>query len=104
MPFYNSAFPSRSLSSRRCKVSFRHTDRLQPGVRENMDGSLPVIGTKSLISVAYTPVTKVKGSSRDSGRMDCRTENRDNLRKANSGYPNVGFRIVREDRPPAKQR
>lgn len=202
----------------------RFTDpRLQPGVRENKDGFLPVIGAKSLISVAYTPVTneqyaaflkdtgyaapehlrggrvaagqeqlpvvnvspkdaeayckwlsrregkvyrlpteeeweqaaghmpkdaefncgandglrpvtaysgtlaacgavdmwgncwewtadrsgssrKVKGGSWDSGRMDCRTENRDNLRKANSGYPNVGFRIVREDKPAAKQR
>lgn len=92
--------PSLSLSSRRCE---RHTDRLQPGVRENMDGFLPVIGTKTLISVAYTPVTKVKGGSRDSGRMDCRTENRDNLRKANSGYANVAFRIVREDKPAAKQ-
>ena len=46
---------------------------------------------------------KVKGGFRDSGRMDCRMENRDNLRKANSGYPNVGFRIVREDKPAAKQ-
>ena len=59
--------PSRSLSSRRCE---RHTDRLQPGVRENKDGFLPVIGAKSLISVAYTPVPKVKGGFRDSGRMD----------------------------------
>ena len=73
-------------------------------MRENKDGFLPVIGAKSLISVAYTPVPKVKGGFRDSGRMDCRTENRDNLRKANSGYPNVGFLIVREDKPPAKQR
>lgn len=62
--------PSRSLSSRRREVSFRHTDRLQPGVRENKDGFLPVIGAKSLISVAYTPVPKVKGGFRDSGRMD----------------------------------
>ncbi|MGN0868245.1 MAG: formylglycine-generating enzyme family protein [Akkermansia sp.] len=39
----------------------RFTDpRLRPGVRENKDGFLPVIGARSLISMAYTPVTNAE--------------------------------------------
>lgn len=39
----------------------RFTDaRLRPGVRENRDGFLPVIGAKTRISIAYTPVTNAE--------------------------------------------
>lgn len=40
----------------------------------------------------------VKGGSFKSPRMSCRTENRDNARKASKQYEDVGFRIVREDK------
>lgn len=38
----------------------------------------------------------IKGGSWDSGRMSCRTEYRCEGRNAESAYPNLGFRIVRE--------
>ena len=34
----------------------------------------------------------------DSKRTECRTEARAESRKATAGYPNVTFRIVREDK------
>ena len=40
----------------------------------------------------------VKGGAFDSKRTECRTEARTESRKASTGYPNVTFRIVREDR------
>ncbi len=39
----------------------------------------------------------VKGGAFDSKRTDCRTEARSESRKAGEGYPNVTFRVVRED-------
>lgn len=47
---------------RRIEQSMRRfTDpRLKPGVRENKDGFLPVIGALSCISMAYTPVTNAE--------------------------------------------
>ena len=39
----------------------------------------------------------VKGGSWKSDRMSCRTENRNNLRRANATQSDLGFRIVRED-------
>ena len=38
----------------------------------------------------------VKGGAWDSPRMSCRTEYRDESRNQNSGYANVGFRIIKE--------
>ena len=38
----------------------------------------------------------VKGGAFDSGRTNCRTENRGEGRKATAAYPNVGFRVVRQ--------
>ena len=40
----------------------------------------------------------VKGGSFDSKRTECRTEARTESRKTSAGYPNVTFRVVREDR------
>ena len=40
----------------------------------------------------------VKGGAFDSKRTECRTEARTESRDAASGYPNVTFRVVREDR------
>ena len=40
----------------------------------------------------------VKGGAFDSKRTECRTEARTESRKAGAGYPNVTFRVVREDR------
>ena len=40
----------------------------------------------------------VKGGAFDSKRTECRTEARTESRKANTGYPNATFRVVREDR------
>ena len=40
----------------------------------------------------------VKGGAFDSKRTECRTETRAESRKASAGYPNVTFRIVREER------
>ena len=40
----------------------------------------------------------VKGGAFDSKRTECRTEARTESRKASVGYPNVTFRVVREDR------
>ena len=40
----------------------------------------------------------VKGGAFDSKRTECRTEARAESRKASAGYPNVTFRVVREDR------
>ena len=40
----------------------------------------------------------VKGGAFDSKRTECRTEARTESRKASAGYPNVTFRVVREDR------
>ncbi len=40
----------------------------------------------------------VKGGAFDSKRTECRTEARSESRKAGEGYPNVTFRVVREDR------
>ena len=40
----------------------------------------------------------VKGGAWDSDRDACRTEYSDDVRDGNSRYPNVGFRVVREDR------
>ncbi|MBQ3290477.1 MAG: SUMF1/EgtB/PvdO family nonheme iron enzyme [Kiritimatiellae bacterium] len=40
----------------------------------------------------------VKGGAFDSKRTECRTEARTESRNAASGYPNVTFRVVREDR------
>ena len=40
----------------------------------------------------------VKGGSWDSTRDECRTEYSDAVRNPASGYPNVGFRVVRVDR------
>ena len=40
----------------------------------------------------------VKGGAFDSPRTACRTEARDASRPAGEGYPNVTFRVVREDR------
>ncbi len=40
----------------------------------------------------------VKGGAFDSTRTECRTEARSESRKAGEGYPNVTFRVVREDR------
>ena len=40
----------------------------------------------------------VKGGAFDSKRTACRTEARSESRKAGTGYPNVTFRVVREDR------
>ncbi|MBR5331104.1 MAG: hypothetical protein IKV13_06400 [Akkermansia sp.] len=40
----------------------------------------------------------VKGGAFNSKRTECRTEARSESRKVNSGYPNVTFRVVREDR------
>lgn len=37
----------------------------------------------------------VKGGAWNSKRTDCRTEYREESRNQNSGYPNVGFRVVR---------
>ena len=39
---------------------------------------------------------KIKGGSWKAPRMDCRTEHREAFRNADKGYPDVGFRIVRE--------
>lgn len=39
----------------------------------------------------------VKGGSWDSSRDECRTEYSDATRNPSSGYPNVGFRVVRTD-------
>ena len=38
----------------------------------------------------------VKGGAYDTGRTECRTENRDESRELNSGFDNVGFRVARE--------
>ena len=40
----------------------------------------------------------VKGGAWDSSRDECRTEYSDAVRDPSSGYPNVGFRVVRVDR------
>ena len=40
----------------------------------------------------------VKGGTFDSKRTVCCTEARSESRKARTGYPNVTFRVVREDR------
>ncbi len=40
----------------------------------------------------------VKGGAFDSKRTECRTEARTESRKPGAGYPNVTFRVVREDR------
>ena len=40
----------------------------------------------------------VKGGAFDSKRTECRTEARSEARKVGEGYPNVTFRVVREDR------
>ena len=40
----------------------------------------------------------VKGGAFNSKRTECRTEARFESRKAVAGYPNVTFRIVREDK------
>ena len=40
----------------------------------------------------------VKGGAFDSKRTDCRTEARTESRKADAGYPNVTFRVIREDK------
>ena len=40
----------------------------------------------------------VKGGAFDSKRTECRTEARTESRKAATGYPNVTFRVVREDK------
>ena len=40
----------------------------------------------------------VKGGAFDSKRTECRTEARSESRKAGAGYPNVTFRVIREDR------
>ena len=40
----------------------------------------------------------VKGGAFDSKRTECRTEARSESRKVGEGYPNVTFRVVREDR------
>ena len=40
----------------------------------------------------------VKGGSFDSKRTDCRTEARTESRKADAGYPNVTFRVIREEK------
>ena len=40
----------------------------------------------------------VKGGAFDSKRTECRTEARAESRKATAGYPNVTFRVVREDK------
>ena len=40
----------------------------------------------------------VKGGAFDSKRTECRTETRTESSKANSGYPKVTFRVIREDR------
>ena len=40
----------------------------------------------------------VKGGAFDSKRTECRTEARSESRKASTGYPNVTFRVIREDR------
>lgn len=47
---------------RRIEQSMRRftDERLRPGVRENKDGFLPVIGAKTRISIAYTPVTNAE--------------------------------------------
>lgn len=37
----------------------------------------------------------VKGGAWNSKRIDCRTEYREESRNQNSGYSNVGFRVVR---------
>ncbi|MBQ6107474.1 MAG: SUMF1/EgtB/PvdO family nonheme iron enzyme [Thermoguttaceae bacterium] len=42
-------------------------------------------------------VNGVKGGAYDSHRTACRTEERTEGRKASAGYPNVTFRVVRED-------
>ena len=42
----------------------------------------------------------VKGGAFDSKRTECRTEARVESRKADEGYPNVSFRVLREDRDP----
>ena len=39
----------------------------------------------------------VKGGSWKSPRTSCRTENRDETRRSDAGYADVGFRIIRED-------
>lgn len=57
---------------RRVEQSMRRfTDaRLRPGVRENKDGFLPVIGAETRISIAYTPVTNAEYARfvRENGR------------------------------------
>ena len=40
----------------------------------------------------------VKGGAFDSKRTECRTEARTESRKADVGYPNVTFRVIREDK------
>ena len=40
----------------------------------------------------------VKGGAFDSKRTDCRTEARTESRKTDAGYPNVTFRVIREDK------
>lgn len=40
----------------------------------------------------------VKGGAYDSKRTECRTEARFESRKTAIGYPNVTFRVVREDK------
>ena len=40
----------------------------------------------------------VKGGAYDAGRTKCRTEERNESRDPTTGYANVGFRVVREDK------
>ena len=40
----------------------------------------------------------VKGGAFDAKHTKCRTEARTESRRAASGYPNVTFRVIREDR------
>jgi len=67
-------------------VEARFTDqRFRPGLRDKTDVYLPVLGAKgNNVSAGATPVTeadwaKFKG-------------------KADAGYPNVTFRVIREDK------
>ena len=39
---------------------------------------------------------KIKGGAWDEPRSQCRTEERGNARNPSQGYPNVGFRLLRE--------
>ena len=56
--------------------------------------------TSTCVATASSPSSprKVKGGAFDSKRTECRTEARTESRKADTGYPNVTFRVVREDR------